>query len=190
MKSLENTIVSKSDSARLPIVPGTYPAHVSEFASMEYNDSIVFNLTYVIATEASQLEINKMFLDDGQLVKTTDAEGADVMISASYMSGKPFKGGGVWLTPSPGQGEGWKNKKYQQHCENMGIVFDTNDDGETILGEIEENDVVGKPVLIKLGQEEYTKDGQTKTAWKVFTVYPWKEGSIMSAEEMKSDVPF
>jgi hypothetical protein len=159
VKSLENTTVSKSDSARLPIVPGTYPAHVSEFAQMEYNDSIVFNLTYIIAPEAKQLEINKMFVEDGQLIKAT-------------------------------KGEGWKNKKYQQHCENMGIVFDTNEDGETILGEIEENDVIGRPVLIKLGQEEYTKDGQTKQAWKVFTVYPWKEGSRLSGEEVKSDVPF
>jgi len=190
VKSLENTTVSKSDSARLPIVPGTYPAHVSEFASMEYNDSVVFNLTYVIAPEAKQLEVNKMFVDNGQLVKSKDSEGQDVMISASYMAGKPFKGGGVWLTPSPAEGEGWKNKKYQLHCESMGIVFDANEDGETILGEIEEDDVIGRPVLIKLGQEEYTKDGQTKQAWKVFTVYPWKEGGRLSGEEIKSDVPF
>ena len=190
MKNLENTTVSKNDSAILPIVPGTYPAHVTEFAQMEYNDSIVFNLTYTIAPEAKQLEINKMFLENGELVKSTDAEGKDVMINAGYMAKKPFKGGGVWLTPSPGEGEGWKNKKYQQHCESMGIVFDANEDGETILGEIEENDVIGRPVLVKLGQEEYTKDGQTKQAWKVFSVYPWNEGKRLSADEVKEDVPF
>ena len=55
MKTLENTTVKKSDGGRLPIIPGTYPAHVSAFSTAEYNDSIVFNLVYQIAPEAKEV---------------------------------------------------------------------------------------------------------------------------------------
>ena len=141
MKTLENTTVSKSDGGRLPIIPGTFPAHVSGLSTYEYNNSIVFNLTYKIAPEAKQITVDKMVQEGTDLVPVTDAEGNHVPISAAYMSGKEFLGAGVWLTPSPAEGEGWKNRKYQQVCENLGIVFDKNQDEETILGEIENNDV-------------------------------------------------
>ena len=75
MKTLKNTTVKKSDGERLPIVPGTYPAHVSAFHTAEYNDSIVFNLTYKIAPEAKQISIDKMSLENGELVNVTDTQG-------------------------------------------------------------------------------------------------------------------
>ena len=190
MKTLENTTVKKSDSGKLPIIPGTYPAHVSGFDTAEYNDSIVFNITYMIAPEAKQLTVDKMVLEDGNLTQVTDSEGNKVTISASYMSGKEFRGQGVWLTPNPPQGQGWRNRKYQQVCENFGIIFEKTDDDETVLGEIEEADVVGKPAIVKLAREEYEKDGETRFAWKVFQVYPWKEGKQLSSDEMGADVPF
>jgi|TARA_Y100000310_G_scaffold37577_1_gene35271 hypothetical protein len=189
MKTLKNTTVKKSDGERLPIVPGTYPAHVSAFHTAEYNDSIVFNLTYKIAPEAKQISIDKMSLENGELVNVTDTQGNKETMTASYMSGKEFKGTGVWLTPSPSHGEGWRNRRYQQVCENLGIVFEKADE-ETILGEIEEADVVGKPAIVKLAREEYEKDGETRFAWKIFQVYPWKEGKQLSSDEMGADVPF
>ena len=33
MKTLENTVVGKDDGAKLPIIPGTFPAHISEFST-------------------------------------------------------------------------------------------------------------------------------------------------------------
>ena len=190
MKTLENTTVGKSDGTRLPIIPGTFPAHVSEFSTKEWNGSIVFNIKYKIAPEAKQLTVDKMFQENNQLMPVTDAEGNPVTISAAYMSGKEFFGSGIWLTPNPEKGEGWKNRKYQQVCENLGIVFDKNKDEETIHGEIEEEAIIGMPAIIKLAKEEYQKDGETRHAWKVYNIYPWKEGNRMSGAEIKSDVPF
>lgn len=190
MKTLENTTVGKSDGGKLPIIPGSFPAHVSEFATKEYNGSIVFNLKYKIAPEAKQLTVDKMTQENNQLVPVTDAEGETVTMSAAYMSGKEFFGAGIWLTPNPPKGEGWRNRKYQQVCENLGIVFNKNDDEETILGQIEEDDIIGRPAIVKLAKEEYEKDGETRSAWKVFSVYPWQEGNRLSSDEIGSDIPF
>ena len=55
---------------------------------------------------------------------------------------------------------------------------------------IEEEDVIGVPVLAKLGSEEYEKDGEKRTAWKVFNVQQWNDGQRISKEEIEDDLPF
>ena len=191
MKSLgDSTKIDSKDVGRLPIIPGTYPAHVSGFADNAYNDSLVFNLSYVIAPEASNVKVKRQVVENGELVTVTDSTGQPELISAGYLSGKEFRGNGVWLTPSPVEGESWKNKKYKQTFENMGVVFEIDDDAKTILGQVEEDDVIGLPCLVKIDREAYEKDGETKHAWKVQQVYPWREGTRVSADEFSGDVPF
>ena len=47
------------------------------------------------------------------------------------------------------------------------------------------------PVLAKLGSEEYVnKDGEKRTAWKVFNVEQWNDGERLSKEELEEDLPF
>jgi len=41
-----------------------------------------------------------------------------------------------------------------------------------------------------LNSEEYEKDGEKKTAWKVFDVQYWKDGQRLSKEEIEDDLPF
>ena len=69
---------------------------------------------------------------------------------------------------------------------------------------IEESDVIGKPVTIRIQQQEYvtheTRDlpeseQEKRKAWKVFSVKAWdteKYGkpTVLSEEELKEDVPF
>ena len=71
-------------------------------------------------------------------------------------------------------------------------VFESDDNGDTVLGQVEEDDVLGLPCLIKIAQDEYTdkKTGEPKQAWKVFNVYPWASGEKIDVDEIKSDVPF
>ena len=57
---------------------------------------------------------------------------------------------------------------------------------------MEESDILGQPCLVKLGLDEYEdkKTGEPRQAWKVFTIYPWSNGSRKDPDEFNSDVPF
>jgi hypothetical protein len=191
MKILENTIMDGSESSAPPIIPGTYPAHCTAFENKEWNESHVFNLKFTIAPEVSNLQITQMFYGDSGLEPVLASDGSKKQTSAGYLKGKEFRANGIWLTPSPAEGESWKNKKYTKWCESLGVPFQTDDDGNTQLGLIEESDVLGNPCLIKIATEEYTnKEGQTKSAFKVTEIYPWAEGNKIDADEIGVDVPF
>lgn len=190
MKTLESATIGKGDERSLPIIPGTYPAHVSDVSIKEYNESYVYNITYLVAPEVEKVSINKMTFENDELSNVLDAEGNPVKITASYLAGKTFRGGGVWLTPDPGDDK-WKNRKYKQYFESLGIVFKVDKDENTVLGQVEESDVLGMPCLIKIALEEYEdKSGMPRKAWKVFTIYPWANGSRIDPDEMSADVPF
>ena len=62
MKKLDSATIGKGDERSLPIIPGTYPAHVSNVDVREWTDSKVYNITYLIATEVEKVQINKMHL--------------------------------------------------------------------------------------------------------------------------------
>ncbi len=190
MKVLENTVMDGSENTAPPIVPGTYPAHCTSFEAREYNGSHVFNLKFTIAPEVGNLQIAQMTYGHNGLEPVTGPSGEKKQISAGYMKGKEFRANGVWLTPNPPEGETWKNKKYTKWCESLAISFSSDEEGNTQLGLIEESDILGNPCLIKLGTEEYSKDGETKTAFKVFELYPWAEGSKLDVDEIGVDAPF
>jgi hypothetical protein len=190
VKTLENTTLGKGDETSLPIIPGTYPAHVSKVDIKEWNDSIVYNMTFTVAPEVEKVSINKMTIENGELVKVVDADNNPIKINASYLTAKEFRSNGIWLTPKPGD-EKWKNRKYKQWFEAIGVVFDVDDNSDTVLGQVEESDIIGMACLIKIGREEYNdKDGQPRSAWKVFQCYPWQNGKKKDADEFNDDVPF
>ena len=190
MKKLDSATIGKGDERSLPIIPGTYPAHVQQVYIKEYNGSYVYNITYLVAVDVEKVSINKMTVENGELTTVLDSEGTPVKISASYLAGKTFRGGGVWLTPDPGD-QKWKNRKYKQYFETLGVVFEIDKDENTILGQVEESDIIGLPCLIKIALEEYEdKTGQQRKAWKVFSIYPWSNGSKIDIDELSSDVPF
>ena len=112
MKTLEGTTLGKGDEKSLPIIPGTYPAHATRCDVKEWNNSIVYNMTFTVAPEVEKVNITKMAMENGELVKVTDSDGNPVSISASYLTKKEFRSNGVWLTPNPGDDEKWKNRKY------------------------------------------------------------------------------
>jgi len=190
VKNIEGTTIGRGDTQRLPIIPGTYPAHVTDLAVAEYNGNFVYNLTFKIAPEVEKIVIDKMVVEDGELVKVTDSEGNSQKINATYLSGKQFRNSGVWLTPNPEDSEKWKNRKYKHFFESLGVIFDTDESENTVLGAVEETDVRGLPCLVKIMREEYQKDGMTKHAWKVNQVYPWQNGNKLTEQELDVEVPF
>ena len=191
MKSLEGTTLGKGDDKSLPIIPGTYPAHVKTVIVKEWNESFVYNMTFIVAPEVEKVSIDKMTVENGELVKVTDSDGNPVKINASYLAGKEFRSSGIWLTPNPADSEKWKNRKYKQFFESIGVVFEVDKDDNTVLGQVEEDDILGLPCLVKIAREEYTaSDGTKRQAWKVFQVYPWSNGAKIDPDELSSDVPF
>jgi len=192
MKKVDATY-NESTDAYIPVAEGTYPAHVSGFESNDYKGSQVFNLTFTVAEEASKLEIPKLAKDNnGNYVPVTNGVGEPATINAAFVAGNTYRvDKGVWLTPNPDEGEGWKNRRYKEFFEGLGIDFPTDKEGNTTLAEVEKDDVLGFPCLIELRESTFTNsEGKERTSLKVTNIYSWDDGTKLSAEELSSDVPF
>jgi hypothetical protein len=187
-----DTVYDSSTDGVLPIVPGTYPAHVSSFegrtVQTKFGEQRVFNIEFQIAEEVNKMQIIKHTYEDEQLVPVLE-NGETVKMSASFMKGKRFKSRGIWLTENPGEGEGWRNRTYVEFFQGLGVEFPEKD-GKTQLAEVEEEDVIGLPALVKINKEFYEKDGEQRSTWKVFTATNWKDGQKLDADEVGEDVPF
>ena len=193
MKQLKDTVYDESTDGASPVMPGTYPAHVYSLNTRSFDSgSIVFNLTFRIADEVKDMTVVKQEKNGGGSYEPVIGDDSNpVEVNAGYMSGKTFYAQGVWLTPKPDEGQGWKNRKYKETCENLGVAFNTTKDGTTQLGELEESDVIGAPAFVRLQEQEYTnRNGEIRTAFKVDSILPWNDGTRMSAEELGSDIPF
>ena len=163
---------SVSDKGSQTVIPGVYPAHITNLRTHEYNGSYVFNTSVRIADEAKKMNV----------------DGHDV----GWMSGREYVSKGVWLNPNPAEGQGWKNKRYLEWFTNCGVDFESaNTDGDIKVDQVEENDVLGKPVFAKLGKATYTdREGIEKQKVEVSAVLPWEDGKPLSEDELGSDVPF
>ncbi len=191
MKTLENTTFNESTDAYQPIVAGTYPAHIISFESRDINDSVVFNMTFKIADKVGEMEVPVYNNIDGKYEATLDENGKEVTRKATHLIGKEVRSSGVWLTPNPKEGEGWKNRKYKEFFENLGVSFPTDKDGNAQLGQVEEEDVLGFPCLAKVAEQSFTnKEGEEKTTMRVFNTFPWTGGQKLSEDEIGEDVPF
>lgn len=191
MKTIEATFDEAVDGF-VPVAEGTYPAHCNEFSVNNWKSNKIFNLTFIIADEAESFRIPKLISDgSGGFIQQVDSENKPVTISGKYMVGKKFRNNGVWLTPKPKPGESWKNRRYKEFFEALGVEF-PSDKGKVTLAEVEESDVIGLPCLIDIKQESYkNKEGESKTAMKVTSIFPWNDGTRLSADELSSeDVPF
>mgnify|MGYP003151487970 CR=1 FL=1 len=191
MKEVKDTYFDEKEDGYAPIIPGIYPAHVTSFDTRSFDSgSTVFNVTFQIADEAKDIKLTKQSKNgDGVWSVDKDSDGNDIQISAGYVSGKKFKSTGIWLTPNPGKGLGWKNRNYIHFFEPLGVVFPERDGKQQVM-EVEESDVIGIPALVKIGEEQYEKDGETKTAVRIFSTFPWKDGMKLDPSEIEEEVPF
>lgn len=192
MKPVEATF-NESEDGFTPTVEGTYPAHITTFESREYNQSKVFNLSFTIAEEVGKLDVPKLAKDgNGGWIQAVNSDGTPQTVNAGHMAGNMYRiDKGVWLTPNPTKGEGWKNRRYKEFFENIGVTFPQDDEGNVTLGEIEKDDVIGLPCLVELRETSFTNsEGKKRTAMKVTDVYPWGDGQKLSEDEIAEDVPF
>jgi hypothetical protein len=190
MQDLKNTYFDDALDGYLPVVPGVYPAHVTELDTREFDSgSTVFNVTFQLAEECKNLQVPKLIKNGEGWAQEKNDNNEPVTIDGSYLISKKFRSQGVWLTPNPEPGQGWRNRNYKEFFSSLGITFEEQD-GKTKLGFVEKEDVLGMPSLVKLGEEEYEQDGQTKKAMRVFSCYTWNDGTRLSEEELGEDVPF
>ena len=196
MIEIPDTTYNESTDGMIPIVPGVYPAHVAGLDSRDLEtragEQTVFNITFLIALEENKTTVNKLIKNgNGELEPEVDEKGKPTTISAAFMKGKRFNSRGVWLTPSPAKGQGWRNRNYKEFFENLGVSFPKNGNGDVALAMVEESDVIGHPCFVKLQREKYEKDGEDRFVWKVFDAFPWSDGRLLPAAEVKEDdLPF
>lgn len=196
MITLQNTTYNEERDGIVPIVAGVYPAHVAGLEAKDLQtkagEQTVFNVTFLVADEVAETNVPKMVKNgDGELHQGKNEDGTPAQVSGAFMKGKRFNSTGIWLTPDPAEGQNWKNRKYKEFFEHIGVVFPTDNDGNTQLAIVEEEDVIGHPCFIKIGKEEYVKDGETRYVWKVFDAYNWSDGVTLKPDEVAADdLPF
>ena len=199
MKDLDATY-DPTKNPFTPIESGFYPAHVTGFGTREVKtkvgDAIVVNMTYEVAEEAGKLVqilyemegYNYKLDDNGDRVVVLNGDGKSKTTQCKHLVGKKFRDNGTFVfTGSESSG---RNRRYFDLLSTLGVDLKEDSNGEFPLSLLEEEDVIGVPVLAKLGSEEYEKDGEKRTAWKVFNVQQWNDGQRLSKEGIEDDLPF
>ena len=193
----------------VPTQEGTYPAHVTSLTSKEVNtragEAIVVNMTYKVAPEVSEVTQPVWEMDGynykkdpqtGNKIPVFNGSGTQSEASCGHLKDKILYDNGFFVFTDTSSAS--KNSRYFQLLENLDIKCE-DDKGIKKLVLIEEEDVVGKPVLVTTRRQEYvTKetrdlpiDQQEKRAtFKVNTVTLWEDGDVLTQDELDDDVPF
>ena len=193
----------------VPTQEGTYPAHVTSLTSKEVNtragEAIVVNMTYKVAPEVIEVTQPVCEMDvynykkdpkTGNKIPVFNGSGTQSETNCSHLKDKILYDNGFFVFTDTSSAS--KNSRYFQLLENLDIKCE-DDKGIKKLVLIEEEDVVGKPVLVTTRRQEYvTKetrdlppDQQEKRAtFKVNTVTLWEDGDVLTQDELDDDVPF
>ena len=184
-----DAVFEESTDGYQPANPGKYPAHVSGFDVHTHNNSKVFNIEFTLANECKDMQIHKHERKAHTYHPVNKSDGSPEMVSAGFMTGKKYRSAGVWLTSKLPETDRWKNRKYMEFFTNIGIEFPKDDKGVMQLGEVEEEDVIGMPVLADIKPYEYkNKDGEMKYSLRVLSLFPWNDGERVKPKE--TEVPF
>ena len=195
-----------------PVEEGTYPAHINKLSTREVptkaGDAIVVNMEYKIATEVSEsfqevfeMEGYEYIKDDNdERIHILDGDGNPSSINCSHLKDRIYKDNGFFIFLNSSSGS--KNARYFELLEDLDIKCKTAKvDGKEVkeLVLIEEEDVIGKAVMVTLKRETYittaTKnlpphEQQQRSTFKVSSAKTWEGGESISPEELEEDVPF
>jgi len=196
----------------MPIEEGTYPAHIKSLSTKEMNtragEAIIVNMEYKVADEVSSVTQNVWKMDgykyqkdtDGNRIPVTNGNGEQKVASCAHLRDKVFYDNGYFIFTDTSSAS--KNRRYFELLDKLNVKCEeTNVEGKKVkkLVLIEEDDVVGKPVLITVKRHEYvTSDTkhlphdqqERRSTFKVFNVNLWKDGTEIDPVELEDDVPF
>ena len=205
-KTLEATYDSNNKWS--PIEEGTYPAHIMSLSTREMNtragEAIIVNMTYKVNEAVSEVEQQLWEMDGYNYVKDSsgnripimNGDGEQATASCSHLKDRVFYDNGFFIFTDTSSAS--KNSRYFNLLQNLGIECEDNE-GIKKLVLIEEEDVVGKPVLVTVKRQEYvtkeTKDlpfeqQEKRSTFKVADMELWENGPTLSQDELEEDVPF
>ncbi|MBT6050424.1 MAG: hypothetical protein HOG49_26800 [Candidatus Scalindua sp.] len=180
--------------------PGIYNAHVSELVTREFEDhNEVFNVKFKLAREGlKDIVIPFAVYDEGEEGKQKailDKDDNPVLIDCLRFEGREFKlPNGMWFYESTKYD--WQtNEQYANICAAIGVDFPEKKVAGVmvkVLQKIDGDDILGKPVKIKVGMAKWTnkKAGTSGEFMAVLDVLPWPEGKAITIEEAKEEAPF
>ena len=192
----------------IPTEEGTYPAHIATLSTKEVNtragEAIVVNMTYKVAPEVSEITQMLWEMDGykykkdekGNKIPVYNGDGNQSTTSCGHMKDKMVYDNGFFVFTDTSSAS--KNSRYFKLLENLGIQCE-DDKGIKKLVLIEEEDVIGKPVMITTRRQEYvTRDTrdlpidqqEKRTTFKVNNVETWQEGEYLTQDDLDDDVPF
>ena len=200
------------DSKWRPIEEGLYPAHIASVVHKDVDtragEAIVVNMTYKVADAVSDVDQPLWKMDgykyqkdtSGNRIPVTNGNGEQAVASCSHLKDKVFYDNGYFIFTDTSSAS--KNRRYFELLDKMDVKCEeTSIEGKKVkkLVLIEEEDVVGKPVLISVKRYEYiTPDTrhlppdqqERRSTFKVASLDPWEDGSKIDPVELEDDVPF
>jgi hypothetical protein len=192
----------------VPTQEGTYPAHIASLSTKEVNtragEAIVVNMTYKVAPEVVEVTQPVWEMDgynykrdeNGERIPVFNGGGSQAETNCGHLKDKTLYDNGFFVFTDTSSAS--KNSRYFQLLENLDISCE-DDKGIKKLVLIEEEDVVGKPVMVTTRKQEYVtketrdlpEDQQEKrSTFKVNTITTWEDGEVLTQEEIDDDVPF
>jgi len=192
----------------VPTQEGTYPAHIASLSTKEVNtragEAIVVNMTYKVAPEVVEVTQPVWEMDgynykrdeSGERIPVFNGGGSQAETNCGHLKDKTLYDNGFFVFTDTSSAS--KNSRYFQLLENLDISCE-DDKGIKKLVLIEEEDVVGKPVMVTTRKQEYVtketrdlpEDQQEKrSTFKVNTITTWEDGEVLTQEEIDDDVPF
>jgi len=194
---------------------GVYPAHIISFderaVDTRFGQAFVYSLRYRIAPEAAKQQQtlwkranNGHFAKDdaGERIPERDKEDNIITISCGNFAGRELYSNGIFLFVE--EEASGRNRAYSNLLDVVGIKLEEVEIQKGVvvkqLVQLEENDVLGKPALVKVAYRSFVtretrelpkEDQDVRWAARVLEVYPWEDGKPIPLEEIeREELPF
>lgn len=180
---------------------GSFPGHIVDMREGNVvNGAIPYNYTVRIAPEAKDMKgVNyrsrERYLREIEKTNEEDKGPEEFLetVGENNMVGKELGTTGVWLTPKPEQGQSWRNRRFVEFHEALGVVFKEKK-GKKVLGKPENEDVLGLPGIFTIELEAEKRKNDQGVKYKtgryfprVTNVSPWEDGDLLDIAEIVGD---
>jgi len=148
---------------------GMVPAHCVKFEITHYGEQSIFNLYWRINEEAVSIPLSIVEFDKtvGKVIQTEEAIPRQEVIGSEHKSS-------TFYHPNPDEKSRWKNRDYFDLLEALGIELPQDENGNYMLAEIEEEDVLGMPALVML--DLVPNKDKDRAYQNIVKILQWEEG--------------
>ena len=197
----------RSDDVKLAANTGWFFAHIVDCTPREINSRFGRAIAYepqVLLAQDNDKHQKQDFVyqtltkdSNGNTIEVPlkDDNGVVVVGPPNHMIGRKMKANTIWFNPEPGD-ERWRNEAYLKFADALGVEFPSTktDKGVTItnLMELEAEDILGKPVLVRIGKTKYNDrndNNRLKTTLKPVEFIKWPDGKEIDVIVESSGIP-